>query len=338
MLLGEHVETNKLKEFLYSFTHVLYPETHYIDARLLKDTKSIPQIFKALHPQVINFLNWGVLCKAVETFGKNAMPAVQLYISRFPKHIPIASLSDPISEDQILEFQGVQKLRVTLGGGSGFEWTLGDIQIVKEAVEKATGIDQDFITYAYWEEGLTTHQFTFCIPKSLSRILGELCKEDFIILAGKGIQRLEVDCDTIVDNIQELYKEEVRTNSIEIDIPKNEAEQMNEAELSHLNDIIASTPASKLHKTCSIDFLQMFSKKMTSWKDLVPDLGITRRDMEDLVDMYPGDEEEQKYTALLKWKRMDESLATYERLLKCLLAHGYVEDAKELLQHIHGQQ
>ena len=340
MLLGEHVETNKLKEFLYSFTHVLYPETHYIDPRLLKDTKSIPQIFKALQPQVINFLNWGVLWKAVKTFGKNTMPAVQLYISRFPKHIQLASLPDPISEDQILEFQGVQKVRVTLGGGSGLELTLGDVQVVRKAVEKATGIDQDFIIYAYWEEGLNTHQFTFFIPKSISRIVGELCKEDLIILAGKGVQRLEVDYDTIVDNIQELYKKEVMTNSVDIEcfIPKNEAEQMNEAELSHLNDLIASTPASELHKTCSNSFLEMFSRKMTSWKNLVPNLGVSRQDLEDLAEMYPGDEEEQKCAALLHWKRMDENLATYERLLKCLLTHGHGADAKELLLHIYGQQ
>ena len=340
MSLGEHVETNELKEFLYSFTHVLYPETHYIDPRLLKDTKSIPQIFKALQPQFINFLNWGVLWKTVEMFGKNAMPAVRLYISRFPKHIQLASLQDPISEDQIFELQGVRKLRVTLGGGSGLELTLGDVQVLRKAVEKATGIDQDFIIYAYWEEGLATHQFTFLIPKSISRIVGELCKEDLTILAGKGVQMLEVDYDTIVDNIQELYKKEVMTNSVDIEcfIPKNEEEQMNEAELSHLNDLIASTPASKFKKTCSNSFLETFSKKMTSWKNLVSNLGVSRWDLEDLAEMYPGDEEEQKYTALLDWKRMHENLATYERLLKCLLTHGHGADAKELLLHIHGQR
>ena len=339
MLLGEHVQTNKLLEFMYSLTHILYPEIHYIDPRLLKGTKSIPQIFKALQPQVMNFLNWGVLRKVVETFSKNAMPAVESYISRFPKHLQVASLPDPILENQILELQGAQRLRVTCSG-SGFKWTLGDIQLVREAVEKATGIDQDFIIYAYWEEGLTTHQFTFFIPKSSSRILGELCKEDLIILAGIGVHRLEVDYDTIVDNLQEIKKREARTNSIEIEslIPRSKAEQMNEEDLSYLNKLIASTPESELHKTCSVDFLRMFSKTMTSWKDLVPNLGINRWDLEDLAEMYPGDEEEQKYRALLDWKRIDVNLATYEKLLKCLLAHGYVEDAKELLQYIYGQQ
>ena len=43
--------------------------------------------------------------------------------------------------------------------------------------------------------------------------------------------------------------------------------------------------------------------------------------------------------ALLNWKSIDVTSATYERLLECLLTHGHVDDAKELLLHFQaGQQ
>ena len=347
---AESVEAGELKEFLESFSHILYPEAHYIDSRLLKDAESVHQIFTALQPHVINFLNWGVLWKAVDAFDIKEMSAFQSYTSTFPPHTQLSSLPDPLSEEEVSEFKGFQKLRVTCGSGSKTEWTLGDVQEVKQAVEKATGIDQDFVIYAYWEGGFPTHQFTFLIPKPISGIFGELCEEDLTILAGKGVQRLEVDYDTVADNIQELYNalpqlvapvredNRMRTKSFVLEhfIPEDEVEQMSEEEFRHLNDLITNISADKLQKTCSNDVLKEFAKKMRSWKDLAPYLGINEWDLKDLAEMYPGDEDEQKYTALLCWKEMDVNSATYERLVECLLRHGHVDDTKELLLHFQG--
>ena len=350
--LAESVEASKLRDFLQSFTHILYPETQYIDPNLLKDTQSIPQMLTALQPQILNFLNWGVLWNAIDVFHIEVMPAFQSYTSRFPSNTKLSTLPDPLSEEEISGFKGFQTLRVTRGGGSRIEWTLGDVQVVREAVEKATGIDENFIIYAYWEGGLTTHQFTFLIPKSISRIFGELCEEDLNILAEKGVQRLEVDYDTVADNIQEHYRGlpqavmPVRADSrmrsknfgLEHFIPEDVAEQMSEENFSYLNDLITHTPAGKLQEVCSNDFLKVFAKKMGSWKDLAPYLGINQWDLEDLAEMYPGDEEEQKYVALLNWKSIDVNSATYERLVECLLMHGHIDDAEKLLLHFQGQQ
>ena len=44
---------------------------------------------------------------------------------------------------------------------------------------------------------------------------------------------------------------------------------------------------------------------MENWKDLAPYLGINQWDLEDLAGLYPGNEEEQKYVALLNWKTID---------------------------------
>ena len=347
--LGGSVDTGELKEFLQSFNHILYPEDQYIDPRLLEDAESVHQIFTALQPHIINFLNWGVLWKVIDAFDTKEISVFQSYTSSFPPHTQLSTLPDPLSEEEVSEFKRFQKLRVTCGGGSRTEWTLGDVQVVRQAVEKATGIDQDFIIYAYWEGGFTTHQFMFLIPSPISGIFGELCEEDLTILAGKGVQRLEVDYDTVADSIQEYnallqhvapVREEnrMRTKSFGLEhfILEDEVEQMSEEEFRHLNDLIASISADKLQKTCSNDVLKEFAKKMRSWKNLVPYLGVNEWDLKNLAEMYPGDEDEQKYMALLYWKEIDVNSATYERLVECLLRHGHVDDTKQLLLHFQG--
>ena len=347
--LAGTVEVSQLKEFLQGFSHILYPETQYIDHSVLNNADSIPHIFTALQPQFINFLNWGILWKAADTFGIDIAPAFQLYKSRLPSDTPLSALPDPQSEKEILEFKIVQKLRVTRQGGSGIEWTLGDVQLVKEAMEEATGIDQDFIIYAYWEGGFSTHQFTFLIPKCISVVFWELCEEDLAILAGIGVQRLEIDYHTVADNIHELYLQTVapirthnrmRTKNFGLEhfIPEDEAERMSEEDFGHLNDLITNIPASKFQETCSNDVLKVLAEKMGRWKELAPYLGINQWDLEDLAAMYPGDEQEQRYVALLNWKSIDVNSATYERLVECLLTHGHVGDAKELLLYFQGQQ
>ena len=343
-LLAKAVQVIQLKEFLQSFTHVLYPETRYVDPRILKNAESVPQVFTILQPQVLNFLNWGVLWKVADTFDIDMTSILQLYESRFPSHTKLSTLPDPLSEEEISEFKEFQKLRVTRGGGSAIEWKLGDIQVVREAMEKATGIGQDFIIYAYWEGGFTTHQFTFLIPKSVSGIFEELCEEDLKILAGRGIQRLEVDNDTVVDNIQELYisqtvvtvredtRRRVKVLGLEHFIPEEEMEQISGEALRHLNDLITSTPAGKLQEICSNDFLKVFSRKIQNWKDLASYLGISEWELEET-----GNEEEQKYMALLCWKRVNVNNATNEGLTEFLLRHGHLHNAKELLLHLQGQ-
>ena len=352
-LLAASVETSELKQFLQSFSHILYPEAQYIDPRVLKHAESIPQIFLTLQPQIINFLNWGIVWKAVDTYGIEIPYVLQLYKSRFPPCTLLLNLPDPLSEEEISEFKGFQKLRVTCGGDSGIQLTLGDVQAVREAVERATGIDKDFVIYAYWEGGFTTHQFTFLIPNSISEIFKELCEEDLTILARKGVQKLEVDYDTVASHIEKLYKDlpqavapdredsRLRINGFGLNslILEDVVGPMSKEELSYLNDLIKNTPTSKRQETCSNHFLKEFAKTMGSWKDLAPYLGLNQWDLEDLAEMYPRDENEQKYVALLNWKGVDVNFpATYERLVVGLLTHGHVEDAKEVLLHCQGQQ
>jgi len=348
---AKSVEASELKKFLQSFNHILYPQAQYIDLSILKDVESVPQIFTALQSQIINFLNWGIVLKAADAFGIEMTSIFQLYQNRFPSHTQLSMLPDPLSENEISDFRRFQKLRVTCSGGGTIKWTLGDVKAVKKVLETATGIDQDFIIYAYWEGGFTTHQFTFLIPKSISGIFGELCDTDLAVLAKIGVQRIEVDCNTVANNIQEHCNElpkalaavgednRTRTKNFGLQnfIPEAVAEQMSEQEFDHLNNLITNTPVGKLQKICSNDFLKVFAKKVGTWKDLAPYLGINQWHLEDLAERYPGDEEEQKYVALITWKSIDVNSATYERLVECLLTHGHINDAKELLLHFQGK-
>ena len=347
--LAMSVDTNELKRFLQSFSHLLYPEAKYIDLSLLDGAESIPQIFTVLQPLLINFLNWGVLMKVADAFDIEIESIFQLYKSRFPPHTKLSTLPDPLSEEDFSEFRGFQKLRVTCTGDSGIERTLGDVHVVKGGVEKATGIDQAFIIYAYWEGGFTSHQFTFLIPKAISGIFRELCEEDLTILAEKGVQSLEIDYDIVADNIQKLYAELSHTGALLTAADKMVAksfefehsfseEQFGEENFSHLKALIISTPKGKLQEICSNDFLKKFSTMMGNWKDLTPYLGISESNLEDLAEHYRGNEEEQKYVALLNWKEIDVNSATYERLVECLLTHGHIDNAKELLLQLQGQQ
>ena len=128
--LAESVGTSQLKEYLQRFCHILYPEAQYIDPTLLKDAESIYQTLTALQPQIINFLNWGILWRAANAFDIEMTSVFQSYKSRFPSHTKLTTLPDPLSEEDISQFKTFQKLRVTLDGGIGIEWTLGDVQMV----------------------------------------------------------------------------------------------------------------------------------------------------------------------------------------------------------------
>ena len=332
-------EPNKLKEFLLNQSHILYPEFKYINTRLLSVAASVEEIFSALSPQYMNYLNWSLLLQIADTFNPQSRHTIEEYTSQFPPSIQLTSLPDPLSEEEIVELHGVKRLTVTCGGG-GSDWTLGDVWLVQEVLEKATGIDRGFLPFANWEPSYSLHDFTFLIPTSAVGILEELCKEDLEILANCGIRSIDIDYCLVLtisketDEVAQLPiqvqdETRVRTKDFGLEhlIPED---KMNREELSHLTNLITSTPPGKLQKKCLDEDLHDLAKSMQSWKDLAPYFGVNEWRVEELEENYPN-EDDQKYLALLCWKRMDPSTATYEGLVECLLRHGHVRDAGYLL-------
>ena len=335
-------EPNKLKEFLLSQSHILYPEFKYINTRLLSDAGSIEEIFSALSPQYMNYLNWSLLLQIADTFNPQSRHTIEEYTSQFPPSTRLKTLPDPLSEEEIVELHGVKRLRVICEGG-GSDWTLGDVWRVQTALEKATGINRAFLPFAYWESSYSVHDFAFLIPESAVGILEELCDEDLKILAICDVRSIDIDYYQVLTISKETDKVtqppiqvqgacRVRTKDFGLEhlIPESIMRQMNREEFSHLTNLITSTPQGKLHESCLDEDLHDLAENMQSWKDLAPYFGVNEWRVEEIEENYLN-EDDQKYQALLCWKGMDPSTATYEGLVECLLRHGHVRDAQYLL-------
>ena len=339
---SETIQPNALKEFLLRQSHILYPESKYIDPLLLAHADSVPEILDTLSPQYINFLNWSLLLQISDDFNPPSRHTLEEYTSQFPPSTRLKALPDPLSEEEIVEFHGVKRLRVTCEGG-GSDWKLGDVWQVQKALEKATGINRAFFPFVYWESSYSLHDFTFLIPTSATGILEELCKEDLEILANCNVRDIYVDCNQVLsfsketDRVTQLPiqvpgESRVRTKDFGLEhlIPEDAVRQMNREEFSHLTNLITSTSPGKLQERCSDSILCDFAKAIQSWKDLAPYFGVNERRVKEIEENY-SNEDDQKYQALICWKRIDPSTATYEGLVECLLRHGHVSDAAFLL-------
>ena len=336
------MQPSALKEFLLRQSHILYPESKYIDPFLLAHADSVPEILDTLSPQFINFLNWSLLLQISDAFNLPSRYIIEEYTSQFPPSTRLKTLPDPLSEEEIVELHGVKRLTVTCEGG-GSDWTIGDVWQVQEALEKATGINKVFLPFAYWESSYSLHDFTFLIPSSAVGILEELCKEDLEILANSGIISIDIDYNQALSFSKEADKvtqppiqvqdeSRVRTKDLGLEhlIPGSNMRQMSRKESSYLTDLISSTPQGKLQEKCLDEDLHDLAKTMQSWKELAPYFGINEWRVKEIEENYPN-EDDQKYQALICWKGIDPGTATYEGLVECLLIHGHVSDAAFLL-------
>ena len=212
--IRETVQPSELKRFLFGQSHILYPESKYIDPLLLAHADSVPEILDALTPQYINYLNWSLLLQIADTFNPQSRHTIEEYtsISQFSPSTRLKTIPDPLSEDEIVEHHGVKRLTVTRGGG-GSDWTLGDVWRMQTALEKATGINRGFLPFAYWESSNSGHEFTFLIPKDCSKIFEDLSREDKNILDICGLQ---INYSQVNGNIcSEDYNERV-IKSVEV--------------------------------------------------------------------------------------------------------------------------
>ena len=97
--------------------------------------------------------------------------------------------------------------------------------------------------------------------------------------------------------------------------------------------MLGTAETAMLSNLCSEQFLEAFSKDLQDWKKVAPYFSIHERNVKELVCNYP-DEDDQKYQALLCWKRAEESIATYYNLLENLILHGNIGEVEALLQRL----
>ena len=97
--------------------------------------------------------------------------------------------------------------------------------------------------------------------------------------------------------------------------------------------MLRTAETAMLNHICSEQFLKTFSRDLQDWKKLAPYFSIHEWNSEELVYNYP-DENDQKYQALLCWKRAEGSAATYYNLLESLILHGNITEVEALLQRL----
>lgn len=85
------------------------------------------------------------------------------------------------------------------------------------------------------------------------------------------------------------------------------------------NTLVATITVGRLKKTCSEDALLKISRNFTEWRSAAPHFGLELCVVE-AVDHGKHDEEGKRYVILCRWKQLFGPLATYEKLIRNLLA------------------
>ena len=342
-LLNKSVDMAKLKDFLGCYSHPLYPEKPYVDPKFYKDANTTKELIKSLCPQFINFMHYYLLEDIVETFGcDRAKEVLQQYTDQmYSRKRKLNSLPGPIMDGEIEQFQDTKKLKVQVEGDENTA-TVEIIGEVQKALEKATGIKRAVITYALYDPGSVL--LTFLIPESIFHIFHDLNTEDLAILADIGVMKLEVD-EVVFGNTQQYST--LKSHAVEIPVGSGEhtkptgleyylklrATEMTSQTYLRLLKMLSSIGTGMLNDICSEQFLAMFSKDLEDWKHLAPYLSIYEWNIKELVCNYPN-ENDQKYHALMCWKRAEGFTATYYNLIESLILHGNIGEVEALLQRL----
>ena len=336
-LLDKSVDMAKLKDFLDCYSHPLYPEQLYVNPKIYKDANTTKKLIKSLCPQFINFMHYYLLEDIVRKFGcDRAKKVLQQYTDQYSHKKKLSDRPGPITDGEIEQFHGARKLKVQVEGDTS-DATVETISKTHKALEMASGIIKAVITYAFYDSGSIL--LTFLIPASISHIFHELNAEDLAILADSGVMSLEID-EVVIDNIQKYSTVKSRVEGGERTKPtglehylKQRATEMTSERCLHLLKMLGTAETGMLSNLCSEQFLKTFSKDLQDWKKLAPCFSIHEWNIKELVCNYP-DENDQKYQALLCWKRAEGSTATYYNLLESLILHGNIGDVEALLQRL----
>ena len=328
-LLDKSVDMARLKDFLDCYSHPLYPEKPYVHPKIYKNASTTKQLIKSLCPQFINFIHYYLLEDIVESFGcDRAKEVLQQYTEqKNNRKRKLEDLPAPIANE---EFHGTKRLKVEVEGDTS-DATVEVIGEIQKTFEKATGVKRAVIVYACNELGSIL--LTFLIPESVLHIFHELNSEELTILANSGVMKLEVD-DVVIDNIQQYSAVQSPTKVTGLEYYLQErATEMTSERYSYLLKMLGYVDPKILNDLCSEEFLKRLSKNIQDWKKLAPYFSIQEWYIEDLVSNYPN-EDDQKYQALLCWKRAARSTATCYNLLEILMLHGKVDEVEALLQRL----
>ena len=339
-ILNTFICVSELKTFLKSYCHPLEPENLYVDPKIYTDASTTMEVLESLFPQYINYIQFYLLEDIVIRFEcDKAREVLQQYTElKYGRKRKLEDLPSPITNGEIEQFHGMKKLKVKVKEDtSDANVTAEIISEIQKTLEKTTGVKQAVIVYAFHDPGSIL--LTFLIPMSIIHIFHELNTEDLTILANSGVMKLEVD-EMVIDNIQQYTTVKVAADSGETTKQtglkyylQQRATDMTPERYSHLLKMLGSVDPKMFNDDCSEEFLKKFAKDLQDLNKLASYFSIHDWNIEELVCNYP-DENDQKYQALLCWKRAEGSTATYCNLLESLILHGEVEEVEALLQRL----
>ena len=137
-ILNTSVEIFKLKEFLESYCHPLYPEQPYVAPKIYGNATTTKEVLKSLFPQYINYMHYYLLENIVVKFGcDRAKEVLQQYTDQmYSRKRKLNDLPGPITDGEIEQFHGTKKLKVQVEGDTS-DATVEIIGEVQKALEKA---------------------------------------------------------------------------------------------------------------------------------------------------------------------------------------------------------
>ena len=344
-ILNTSVHISELKEFLESYSHPLYPEQHYVDQEIYRDASTTKEVLKSLFPRYINYMHYYLLEDIVVKFGCDRAKEVlrQYTDQKYSRKRKLNSLPGPITDGEIEQFHSTKTLKIQVEGDTS-DATVETIVEIQKALEKSSGIKRAVITYAFHDPGSIF--LTFLVPECLLHIFQELSNEDLAVLADSGVTKLEIDA-LVIEDIQQYSPVQNNVAEFEVaaengaltkpkglwDYLKKRAAEMAPEKCLRLLKMLGTADPQMLNDVCSEEFLQWFAKDLHDWKKLAHYFSIHEQTIEDLVHKYP-DVINQKYQALLCWKKAERSTATHYNLLEYLILHGNIGEVEALLERL----
>ena len=334
--LNKSTSVEDLKQFLSDICHPLMPEKHFIRRSVYEHKCTTKDVIHSLIPQYINYLSYTLLEGIIDTFNnREARKDLNAYKMETRK-CRLRELSPPTSDEEMDEFQGQKRLKVTVNLDEE-KAALDDVHRVTGAVQRATGISRSSQVFTAWNDS-TSVLLVFLIPETVTDIFHHLYAEDLTILANAGITKIQLE-DLEITNISKYITNTIKIPEKRVELVKptslehyvNERTDLSSDQRSELNVMLQKFTDSKLSEVCDEQLLQNFSKHMQNWKTLAPFLGMPDFYYDEFTARYP-ERMQQNYELLLFWKRMEGSRAIYHHLLETVVLHGTAREMKALIQ------
>ena len=197
--LNKSTSVEDLKQFLSDICHPLMPEKHFIRKSVYEHKCTTKDVIHSLIPQYINYLSFTLLEGIVDSFNNQEAKAALNVYKRKTRKCRLREVSPPTSDEEIDEFQGQKRLKVTVSVDEE-KAALDDVHKVTGAVEQATGISRSSQVFTAWNDS-TSVLLVFLIPETVTDIFHHLCAEDLTILANAGITKIQLE-DLEITNIR----------------------------------------------------------------------------------------------------------------------------------------